>query len=51
MTVEIWFTPTREGDYELACAQLCGVGHYIMRGKVKVESQDAFDTWLAQQSH
>jgi cytochrome c oxidase subunit 2 len=51
MTVEIWFTPTREGDYELACAQLCGVGHYIMRGKVKVESQEAFDTWLAQQSH
>ncbi len=51
MTVEIWFTPTREGDYELACAQLCGVGHYIMRGKVRVESQDAFDTWLAQQSH
>jgi len=51
MTVEIWFTPTQEGDYELACAQLCGVGHYIMRGKVKVESQDAFDTWLAQQSH
>ncbi len=51
MTVEIWFTPTVEGDYELACAQLCGVGHYIMRGKVKVESQDAVDSWLAQQSH
>lgn len=51
MTVEIWFTPTREGDYELACAELCGVGHYIMRGKVKVESQQALDTWLAQQSH
>ncbi len=51
MTVEIWFTPTREGNYELACAELCGVGHYIMRGKVVVESQLAVDTWLAQQSH
>jgi cytochrome c oxidase subunit 2 len=51
MTTEIWFTPTREGDYELACAQLCGVGHYIMRGKVKVESQQAFDAWLVQQPH
>lgn len=51
MTTEIWFTPTREGDYELACSQLCGVGHYIMRGKVKVESQQAFDTWLGLQSH
>ena len=49
MTVEIWFIPTKEGDYEIACAELCGVGHYIMRGKLKVESQQAFDTWLAQQ--
>lgn len=49
MTVETWFQPTKEGDYEIACAELCGVGHYIMRGKVKVESQQAFDAWLAQQ--
>ncbi len=49
MTIEIWFTPTKEGDYEIACAELCGVGHYIMRGKLKVESQEAFDAWLAQQ--
>jgi len=49
MTVEIWFTPTREGQYDLACAELCGVGHYTMRGRVRVESQAAFDAWLAQQ--
>ncbi len=48
-TIEIWFTPTQAGDFEIACAELCGVGHYIMRGKVKVESQQAFDAWLAQQ--
>lgn len=47
MTIETWFTPTKTGDYELACAELCGVGHYIMRGIVKVETQDAFNTWLA----
>jgi len=51
MTIEIWFTPTREGKYEIACAELCGVGHYIMRGQVIVESQQAVQTWLAQQSH
>ena len=51
MTVEIWFTPTREGTYEIACAELCGIGHYIMRGKIMVESADAVQTWLAQQSH
>lgn len=49
MTVEIWFRPTKAGDYELACAELCGIGHYIMRGKIKVESRQAFDAWLAQQ--
>ena len=49
MTVETWFTPTRAGDFEIACAELCGVGHYVMRGKIKVESQQAFDAWLAQQ--
>lgn len=47
MTIETWFTPTKTGDYELACAELCGVGHYIMRGRVKVESQEAFNAWLA----
>jgi len=48
-TIETRFTPTRAGDYEIACAELCGVGHYVMRGKVTVESQQAFDAWLAQQ--
>lgn len=49
MTVEVWFTPTREGKYELACAELCGVGHYIMRGQIIVESQQALQTWLGRQ--
>lgn len=49
MTVETWFVPTGEGAFEIACAELCGIGHYAMRGKVTVESQQAFDSWLAQQ--
>ncbi len=47
--VEIWFTPTKAGGYQIACAQLCGVGHYTMRGNVTVEDQAAFDAWLKQQ--
>jgi cytochrome c oxidase subunit 2 len=43
------FRPTREGKYELACAELCGLGHYKMRAFVQVESQQAFDAWLAKQ--
>ena len=44
-----WFTPTRNGEFEVLCAQLCGVGHYAMRGTVLIEDQAAFDTWLAAQ--
>lgn len=47
LVIPVWFEPTLEGDYEVTCAQLCGVGHAIMRADVKVESQPAFDAWLA----
>ena len=50
MTVDVVFTPTKDGTYEIACAELCGVGHYIMRGKITVEPQQVFDTWLASQA-
>ena len=43
------FVPTREGEYEIACAELCGLGHYKMRGTVIVMSQDEYDKWLASQ--
>lgn len=44
-----WFTPTKAGKFDILCAQLCGVGHYNMRGHVVVEDQAAFDAWLAKQ--
>jgi len=50
MTTQFWFTPTRRGNFELACAELCGVGHYIMRGRVVVDTKAAVDAWLADQS-
>jgi cytochrome c oxidase subunit 2 len=43
----IWFTPTRTGKFDLLCNELCGVGHYAMRGKVVVEEESAFKAWLA----
>ena len=36
-------------DYELACAELCGKGHYSMRKKVRIVSEDEYKSWLAQQ--
>ena len=36
-------------EYELACAELCGKGHYSMRRLVKIVEQDEYEEWLAQQ--
>jgi cytochrome c oxidase subunit II len=48
MRVPIWFRPTKEGRYQINCAQLCGNGHSSMsQGFLTVETQAAFDQWLA----
>lgn len=36
-------------DYELACAELCGKGHYSMRRVFKIVSQEEYDAWAAKQ--
>ncbi|MCP9235471.1 OmpA family protein [Lewinella sp. JB7] len=36
-------------NYELACAELCGIGHWSMARKVEILEQDAFDSWYSQQ--
>jgi cytochrome c oxidase subunit 2 len=43
----IWFTPSRTGVFEIACSQLCGIGHFRMRGLVTVLPEAEFDEWLA----
>ena len=47
MTIPVWFTPTVRGDFDIACSQLCGLGHYRMRGVVKVMTSAEFEGWLA----
>jgi cytochrome c oxidase subunit 2 len=39
------FTPTQIGNYEIACAELCGIGHYRMRATVRVVSEEDFAKW------
>jgi cytochrome c oxidase subunit 2 len=43
----IWFTPTRTGKFDLLCNELCGIGHFVMRGKVVVEEEREFQAWLS----
>jgi cytochrome c oxidase subunit 2 len=45
----IKFTPTREGVFDLACAELCGLGHYTMKGQVHVVKPEEFEAWLKEQ--
>ena len=49
MVTYFWFTPTRTGTFDVLCAELCGVGHHIMRGKVIVDNEAEYRTWVEQQ--
>ena len=61
IVTSIWFTPSVTTEemkkitgnpnfvYEIACDQICGKGHYSMRGTVIVESQQEYDAWMAKQ--
>lgn len=49
MVIHIHFTATETGEYELACAELCGLGHYKMRSVLKVMNDADFATWLKEQ--
>jgi cytochrome c oxidase subunit 2 len=44
---DMWFRAQREGEYDLFCAEYCGLQHSYMYTGVNVLSQDKFDQWLA----
>jgi cytochrome c oxidase subunit 2 len=46
MVTFFWVEPTRTGKFDVLCAELCGTGHYQMRGKVVVDEADDFAVWL-----
>ncbi len=47
MDIPVWFIPNKVGEFEIACSQLCGLGHYRMRGFISVKTQADYDAWLA----
>ena len=49
MTMPVWFIPSRPGEYEIACSQLCGLGHFRMRGFVTVQSAADYQKWFGDQ--
>jgi len=62
MQIPVWFIPTVTTDemrrnlgqpafeYEITCSQLCGLGHFRMRGVVIVQTPDDFQKWLDEQA-
>jgi cytochrome c oxidase subunit II len=49
MVTHFWLTPTRTGQFDALCEQLCGVAHFAMRGRVVVDEEQDYQTWLATQ--
>jgi cytochrome c oxidase subunit 2 len=49
MITYLWMTPTKTGEYEILCEELCGLAHFAMRGRVVVLPQGEFDSWLEEQ--
>jgi cytochrome c oxidase subunit 2 len=48
MAQNMWFKATDTGSFDIVCAELCGWGHYKMKGRVTFESRAKFDDWLAE---
>jgi len=42
----LWFTPSRAGKFDILCLELCGIGHFTMRGRLVLEDDAAFQAWL-----
>lgn len=50
MTIRLHFTATKVGQYEIACAELCGMQHYQMRTYLRVLPEAEFENWLREQA-
>ncbi len=50
MIINAWFQATETGEYEIGCAELCGMGHYKMRGRVWVHTDEDYQAWMTQQA-
>jgi cytochrome c oxidase subunit 2 len=46
MEIPVWFEANDTGNFQIGCAQLCGLGHYEMKAKLTIESPEDFQRWL-----
>ena len=48
LPTQVWLQATQPGQFEIRCAELCGLGHYRMKGFVSTESPERFAQWLTE---
>jgi cytochrome c oxidase subunit 2 len=49
LNIPVWFIPNRVGEYEIACSQLCGLGHFRMRGFITIQNAADYKKWYDDQ--
>ncbi len=45
-----WFDANQTGDFDIQCAEICGIGHGLMPGRLHVEDATQHAAWIAQSS-
>jgi cytochrome c oxidase subunit 2 len=48
--IPMWFKPIKKGNYEVVCGQLCGLGHYSMKGMLVVDDPPEYQAWLKERA-
>jgi cytochrome c oxidase subunit 2 len=48
--IPMWFKPIKTGNYEVVCGQLCGLGHYGMKGMLVVDNPADYQAWLKERA-
>ena len=48
--IPMWFKPIKTGTYEIVCGQLCGLGHYAMKGTLVVDTPADYQAWLKERA-
>ena len=45
-----WFEPTQTGEWDIQCAEICGIGHGLMGGRIHIESPAQHAAWMAREA-
>jgi cytochrome c oxidase subunit 2 len=44
-----WFKPTKTGEFDIQCAEMCGLGHGLMAARIRIETKEEYDKWMSEQ--